>query len=105
MNSRIVREQPDKNRGFDNDGVDQFLKDISPYVRQQLPGYVVRTDRVIPVGLEGDVLVVAMEDPDDVEVHERIRFITDRELRITIASSTALDHAIKVHYPFDEEER
>jgi len=104
MKSDFMRQQPDKNRGVSRDVADLILQDISPFVRQQLPGYVVRTDRVVPVGLEGDVLVIAMEDPDDVEVRRRIRYITDRELRVTVASSMALDHAIKVHYPFDDDE-
>jgi hypothetical protein len=103
MKSNFVPDRPDKGHRLSDDGIDLFFRDISPDVRQQLPGYVVRVDRVVPIGLEGEVLVVAMEDPDDVELHERIRFITDRPLRITVASSRAIDQAIKAHYPFDDD--
>ena len=104
MSSSILRGRPDKNRRVSDDGVEQLLNNIAPDLREQLPGYVVRTDRVVPIALEGDVLVVAVEDPSDVAVHERIRFISGRPLRIAVASSTALDHAIRVHYPFDDDE-
>src|SRR5262245_57872319 len=75
MQTNFMRERPDKNRRPSSDGGDLPLNDISPHIREQIPGYVVRTDRVVPVGLEGDVLVVAMEDPDDTAIRERIRFI------------------------------
>jgi hypothetical protein len=102
MPTNFMRERPDENR-ISCDSGDLPWNDISPHIREQIPGYVVRTDRVVPVGLEGDVLVVAMEDPGDAAVRERIRFITGRALRITVASSSALDRAIRVHYAFEDE--
>jgi hypothetical protein len=104
MSLHSLRDRPEKIRRVPDDVVERLLSNISSDVREQLPGYVVRTDRVVPIGLDGDILVVAVDDPNDVEVHERIQFISGRPLRITLASSTALDHAIKVHYPFEDDE-
>jgi hypothetical protein len=84
--------------------IDLFVCHIPPNVREQLPAFIVRTDRVVPVGLEGDVLVVAMEDPDDHSLHRKIRFVTDRELRIVIAMSTGIDHLIETYFAAEDED-
>lgn len=78
--------------------LDLFTVEISRDVLEQLPAYVVRADRAVPIDLDGDVLVVALEDAGDFQLHERIRFIADRELRIAVATRAAIDYLIEAHY-------
>src|SRR5690242_6289338 len=58
---------------------------ISPHVLRRLPACVVRSERVVPIDLEGETLVVAAQDPTDFGLQERIRYISGRDLRVIAA--------------------
>jgi hypothetical protein len=78
---------------------------ITRDVLEQLPAYVVRAERAVPVDLDGEVLVVALENPGDLQLQERIQFIANRELRIAVATRAAIDSLIETHYaPIEDTE-
>jgi len=49
---------------------------------------------VIPVGEEAEVLVVAVEDPDDFAMYDRLRFVLNRELRLVGLARSELIMAV-----------
>ena len=85
--------------------VDLQVRHIEPRVREQLPPFIVRTNRVVPLELEGSVLVVAMENPGDLVLRHKIRYIADRALRVVPATGPGIDQAIEKYFaPEDDEE-
>src|SRR5207302_5691313 len=98
METEALRSVPGGQMQLDCGFADLFVRYIPPCVLELLPTYVVRAARTVPVALEGDVLVVAMEDPDDFDLQDKIRYIADRELRIAAATSAAVDFAIETYY-------
>jgi type IV pilus assembly protein PilB len=79
--------------------VDLYARNLTSEVLEQLPAWVVRRYRIMPIALDATCLVVALEDPEDLDLLEKIRFITDRDLRVVFASRAALDCAIDTWYP------
>jgi hypothetical protein len=78
--------------------LDLFALEISRDILELLPAYIVRNERTVPIDLDGDALVVALEDPADLQLQERIQFIANRELRIAVATRAAIDYLIEAHY-------
>src|SRR5690348_7777277 len=72
---------------------------ISPHVLRRLPACVVRSERVVPIDLEGETLVVAAQDPADFGLQERIRYISGRDLRVIAAPLASISQAIERFYP------
>jgi type IV pilus assembly protein PilB len=83
--------------------VDLYARNLTPEVLEQVPPWVVRRYRVMPIALDATRLLVALEDPEDLDLLEKIRFITDRDLRVVFASRAALDCAIDTWYPATED--
>ena len=77
---------------------DLWPLEISREALEQLPAYIVRAERTVPIDLDGDVLVVAMEDPGDFQLQEKIQFIANRELRIAVATRAAIDYLVAAYY-------
>ncbi len=59
-----------------------------------LPEALCRRYRAIPIGEEGDKLLVAMSDPANVYALDDIRTITGREVRPVVATSNDVEQAI-----------
>ena len=59
-----------------------------------LPEALCRRYRAIPIGEEGDKLLVAMSDPANVYALDDIRTVTGREVRPVVATSNDVDQAI-----------
>ncbi len=79
--------------------VDLFRRYIPEYVLGFLPASVARENRVVP--LEEDqtgTLFVAMEDPDDQDTVEKLRFILNRSVRAVLATPAGIDYAIQRYY-------
>lgn len=63
-----MTEVPRGNERLDHispDAVDLKQRQIPPAVLKYIPETLARRHRVIPVDLDGTVLIVAMADPDD----------------------------------------
>ena len=79
--------------------VDLFHRYIPEYVLGFLPANVARENRVVP--LEEDqagALFVAMDDPDDRDTVEKLRFILNRCVRAVRATPAGIDYAIRRYY-------
>jgi len=79
--------------------IDLFRRSISQEVLDLIPCSVAHSDRIIPIELDGNTLVVAMVDPDDFDTVEKLRFILNKNIEPKMASATAIDFAIQRYYP------
>ncbi|MGE0709224.1 MAG: GspE/PulE family protein [Planctomycetota bacterium] len=77
--------------------------EIDPAVIDMIPKSFAETYRVIPVGHEGGVVVVALGDPMNPTVLEDLRFMLNLEVRGAVATQHAIDRAIERYYGAMEE--
>ncbi len=61
-------------------------------------GSVAHTYGVLPVRIEGDVLVVALADPMNTAVLEDLAFATGFEMRAVVADAEAIKESVLAHY-------
>jgi type IV pilus assembly protein PilB len=64
--------------------------EIPPGVIELVPESVARENVVIPVELDGDSLVVAVNDPMKLDVLDKLRFILNRDIDIVIAARESI---------------
>jgi type IV pilus assembly protein PilB len=72
--------------------------DISPEVIALIPRAVAVTWGVIPVNVAGDTLVVATEDPSNVDVLDAMARYTGYRVEPVVAASPDIDEAISRYY-------
>ncbi len=63
-----------------------------------LPEKIVREHEVVPVTLDGDILVVAMSEPQNAEALDRLRLVVNRPLAAAMAAPDAILAAIHEYY-------
>lgn len=87
------------------DFIDLASMQIPSSVIELVPESVARENLVIPLSMEdnGD-LVVAMHDPMAFEVLDKLRFIINREIKVSVASKEMIQTAINRHYGQSETE-
>jgi type IV pilus assembly protein PilB len=73
-------------------------EEIDPSVIDMIPKSFAETYRVMPVGHEGGVVVVALGDPMNPQVLEDLRFMLNLEVRGAVATQEAIDRAIEHYY-------
>jgi len=73
-------------------------------VVSQVPESVARENIVFPVEMRGESLVVAMNDPMNLEVLDKLRFILNRDIKVVVASTDSIQAAINMHYGQHESE-
>ena len=78
--------------------------EIQPGVIEMVPESVAREHLVIPIALDGENLVVAIGDPMNFEVLDKLRFILNREINVAVAPEDAIQTAINRHYGQSETE-
>jgi len=78
--------------------------EILPSVIELVPESVARENVVIPVELEGESLIVAVNDPMKLDVLDKLRFILNREIDIVIAAKESIQGSINRHYGQSETE-
>lgn len=64
-----------------------------------VPRCFAEAHKLFPLSVEGDVLSVAMADPDDAVAVDRLRLITRCDLRTFSASPAEITRAIDDFYP------
>jgi Type II secretion system (T2SS), protein E, N-terminal domain len=67
---------------------------IDPEAARLLPEETIRLYRTLPIAVEGDAVVVAVEDPKDEVAMEAASAALDREIRFVVATRTELLEAI-----------
>jgi len=72
--------------------------DVQPEALALIPEDVAREHGVLPIKIEDDTLVVAMEDPTNIEALDTISAISHRRIRPVIPISGGVMEAIRNHY-------
>lgn len=79
-------------------GVDLATYEIPIPILELVPEGVARENVVLPLGLQGGTLVMAMADPSDLDTLTKVQFILNRDIIPIRARRDALAEAIKRHY-------
>lgn len=72
--------------------------EIDGDVLKLVPREVVQRHQVIPVNRAGNVLIVAMSDPSNIYAVDDIKFVTNLNIEVVVASDTAIADAIDKYY-------
>ena len=63
-----------------------------------------RENIVIPTGVDGDAVIIAMHNPNNIEVLDKLRFVLNREIKVVMAPLESIQGAINRHYGQSETE-
>jgi len=63
-----------------------------------MPAALARDENVMPVALAGRVLTVAVEDTLDFELIDKLRFISNLQIDLVVASANAIRCAVARYY-------
>jgi hypothetical protein len=66
---------------------------VDPDAAHLIGASTARSYSVIPIGLDGSAVVVALSDPDDSEVLRVVRELTRRDAKAVVASPAAIERA------------
>lgn len=88
--------------GYESINLDSI--EIPQAVVALVPESVARENIVVPLRMDGDSLVVAINDPMKFEVIDKLRFILNREVKCEVATNDAILTAINRHYGQGESE-
>ncbi len=72
--------------------------DIDPEIIKILPKRIVLRHNVVPVSRIGNTLTVAMTDPSDMNAQDDIKFLTDYNIEVVVASESDIKEAIHKYY-------
>jgi hypothetical protein len=92
---------PPPPRGRYNPGMsDEFPRQfddrqILPVLLGALPANVVESDSVVPMGLEGERLIVGVLDSCEGEILDKVRFIWNRDIKVVVVTQAAMSYAIQ----------
>jgi type IV pilus assembly protein PilB len=89
---------------FGFDAVDLATLEIPPAIIGLVPESVARENIVLPLRMDGESLVVAINDPMKFEVIDKLRFILNREINCEVSPNDAILTAINRHYGQSETE-
>lgn len=71
---------------------------IPGYAVAAMPAALAREENVMPVALAGRVLTVAVEDPMDFELVDKLRFICNLQVELVAAHANAIRCAVARYY-------
>ncbi|MFM8707539.1 MAG: GspE/PulE family protein [Planctomycetia bacterium] len=77
---------------------------VSQDVIELLPESVARENTIFPLAEQGSVLELATSDPGDVDLQEKLRFILNRDVEISLAPRQQIVEAINRHYGLSDGE-
>ncbi len=94
--SNLIKRYQAEEFGFEFINIDDY--DVAPAMVERIPESVARENIVFPLAMEGDSIVVAMHDPMNFEVLEKLRFILNKEIQVKMASRESILAAINQSY-------
>lgn len=100
VESREVYEALAEQLGTPYVDLDSYV--IDPRVVTILPEKFCRQHQVVPIGEEGNTLIIAMANPVDVVAIDRIRLMTKREIRSVIATPQDIEKTLNAYYGVGE---
>ena len=91
---------------------DEFGYDYIELEGRQIPNSVIelvtesmaRENLVIPIESDGDSFVIAMNNPNNIEILDKLRFVLNRDIRPVMAPLESIQGAINRHYGQSETE-
>ena len=89
---------------FGFSAIDLATIEIPSAIIGLVPESVARENIVLPLRMEGESLIVAINDPMKFEVIDKLRFILNREINCEVAPNNAILTAINRHYGQSETE-
>jgi type IV pilus assembly protein PilB len=72
--------------------------DPQPEVINMVPGPLCEQHCIIPLSLSGNSITMATSDPLDITTVENLKFILGRDIKITLATKSAIQEAIRDNY-------
>lgn len=93
-----------KSAAFGFDYIDLDNAEIPHSVIELVPESVARENTCIPLELDGDRLTVAVVDPMNMDLVDKLRFILARDIELKMANKEAIQAAINRHYGQSETE-
>ena len=89
---------------FNYEFVDLEGRQIPNSVIEKVSESVARENIVIPVDVQGDTVIVAMHNPNNIEVLDKLRFMLNTDITVVMAQVEAIQGAINRHYGQTETE-
>jgi hypothetical protein len=80
------------------------LQDIPPRVIALIPESMARENFLIPIEDQGERVIFAAADPDDIAIADKLRFLIARDVRLVAARREDVQRAIDRHYGMSETE-
>jgi tetratricopeptide (TPR) repeat protein len=77
---------------------------VPPSIIELVPESVARENVVLPLSLKGRVLTIAMSDPTDIDLIQKLQFILNKEITPVLALGDQIIEAINRHYGQSETE-
>ncbi|WP_020407133.1 GspE/PulE family protein [Hahella ganghwensis] len=111
VQAREMRDELEKSKGMTDEQVHRALANklaipfiqlkqfaITPEAVALVPGDFARHNLVMPISLENEKLVVALDDPCNIDTIDALQFITNRHLELVTASKRDILQAIGEFY-------
>ena len=89
---------------FNYDFIDLEGMQIPNSVIEKVPESMARENIVIHVDVKGETVVVAMHNPNNIEVLDKLRFMLNTDIEVVMAQMEAIQGAINRHYGQTETE-
>jgi type IV pilus assembly protein PilB len=72
--------------------------DVDTDVIEMIPGNIVNKYKIVPISLEGQTLTIAMVDPSNIFIIDDIKFLTRKNIRVTVATESSIKSAMDRFY-------
>ena len=72
--------------------------EIDTEVLKLVPREIVQRHQVIPINRSGNILIVAMSDPSNIYAIDDIKFVTNLNIEVVVASDAAIADAVDKYY-------
>jgi len=72
--------------------------EIDPEVLKLIPKEVAQRHQVIPINRSGNTLMVAMADPSNIYAIDDLKFVTNYNIDVVVASETAIAESLEKYY-------
>jgi hypothetical protein len=70
-------------------------RQVLPVLLGALPTNVVESESIVPMGLEGERLIVGVLDSCEEEILEKVRFISNRDIKVVVVTQAAMSYAMQ----------
>ncbi|GIW40561.1 MAG: type IV-A pilus assembly ATPase PilB [Candidatus Binatia bacterium] len=78
--------------------VDPAGMEVPPEVLRLVPVNLVRRYEIVPIGLSGSTLTVAMSDPSNIVALNEVKFLTGYDVKVAVAPVSSVRQFIETHY-------